>query len=103
MKTKVIRSSRVDFAELVLIAALRRAGLDREILSSPQTHENVIARGKIYALMRAHTSPKCARLPWGEIARVCGLNNRPSIYWPLKRFEELNGAVSSWTMEGGKH
>jgi hypothetical protein len=103
MKTKVIRSSKVDFAELVLIASLRRAGLDREILSSSQTHENIIARGRIYALMRAHTSPKCLRLSWGEIARVCGLANRPSIYWPLKRFEESNGSVSSWTMEGGSN
>ena len=103
MKTKVIRSPRVDFAELVLIAALKRAGLHREILDSAQTAENVKARGKIYALMRAHTSSRCARLPWREIARVCGLRNRPSLYWPLKQFEQESGAVDSWSMEGGSN
>jgi hypothetical protein len=102
MKTKIIRSGTRDFAEIVLFAALKRANLDREILSAPQTEENTRARGKIYAMMRAHTSRKCLRLSWSEIARVCGVRNRPSVYFPIQRFEESEGKIEAWSIDEGR-
>jgi len=77
-------------------AALARAGYTAQLFKSPRTRRAVLARGHVYALMRAYDGADCPALTLQQIARACDQAGHTSLLYPLKLFTRQHGECLPW-------
>ena len=93
----ILRSS---LALRVRDEVLDRLGLDHSILNAPRTRGNTLARGALYASMRAFRGPAGSSLSMQEIAEACDREHHTALYWPIQQFEISAGRpVQAWTLK----
>jgi len=79
-------------------AALARAGYSAQIFRAPRTHRATVARGHVFALMRAHHDMDCPALTLQQIALACGQAGHTSLLYPMRLYTKLHGDVAPWSM-----